>query len=301
MKDGALKRNLLRLWDSVHDVWCLFYIRKHYGVKIMSAEKTIAYIKEHNCSIARYGDGELQIMLQMGEPTFQNGSVKLAKGLRGVFENVNSNLLICMPGGLVSTRGLHEGGKRFWQGWAVNYQQKAVLMIRQHISKAYLFGDANISRPYSPYRTDKKAIRLFPLLKELWDDRDILFVEGEKTRLGVGNDLFDNAKSIKRILCPAENAFEAYDRILETTASCWHGELVVIALGPTATVLAADLSQKGIQALDLGHIDIQYEWYLARKKFVPVKGKYTNETLNGRLVDLCDDEKYLSQIIAEVK
>lgn len=301
MKDSALKRAVLKIWYAVLDAQRLLHVRKHYGLKIMGAEETIAYIKTHSCSIARYGDGEMQIMLQRGGPTFQKGSSELAAGLLGVFQTASPDLLICMPSGLFSIRGLHEGGKRFWKGWAITHQPKVVSMIRQYLDKDYRFGDANISRPYSPYKSKRKAQKLFPMLKELWNDRDILFVEGDKTRLGVGNDLFDNARSIKRILCPAENAFDIYDRILNTTLSCWHGELVIMALGPTATVLAADLSKNGIQALDLGHIDIQYEWYLAGEKFVPVKGKYTNETLNGRQVDSCNDEKYLTQIIAEVK
>lgn len=296
-----IKIAILQIWYAVQDSYRLFHIRRHYGIKVMSAEETITYIKEHNCSIARYGDGELQIMLQMGEPNFQNGSYELAVGLRGGFESACPNLLICMPSSLVSTHGLHEGGKKFWRGWAIKYQQKAVTVIREFLDKSYRFGDANISRPYSPYKSTRKAEKLFPMLKSLWNDRDILFVEGEKTRLGVGNDLFDNAKSIKRILCPAENAFDVYDRILETVKSAWQGELVILALGPTATVLVSDLSKLGIQALDLGHIDIQYEWFLAGEKFVPVKGKYTNETLDGRQVGSCEDEEYLSQIVAEVK
>ena len=49
----------------------------------------------------------------------------------------------------------------------------------------------------------------------MWDNKECLFIEGDKTRMGVGNDLFDNAKSIQRILCPSENAFDKYDAILE--------------------------------------------------------------------------------------
>ena len=37
-------------------------------------------------------------------------------------------------------------------------------------------------------------------MKGIWEGRDIIFIEGEKSRLGVGNDLFDNAQSIHRIL-----------------------------------------------------------------------------------------------------
>ena len=35
--------------------------------------------------------------------------------------------------------------------------------------------------------------------------------------------------------------------------------MVIIALGPTATVLAYDLSLKGIQSLDIGHITNVYD------------------------------------------
>ena len=33
--------------------------------------------------------------------------------------------------------------------------------------------------------------------------------------MGVGNDLFDNVNSIKRVLVPSVNAFDKYDEILE--------------------------------------------------------------------------------------
>lgn len=38
-------------------------------------------------------------------------------------------------------------------------------------------------------------------------------IEGEKSRLGVGNDLFEGAKSIRRILGPAQNAFDKYEEL----------------------------------------------------------------------------------------
>lgn len=47
-------------------------------------------------------------------------------------------------------------------------------------------------------------------------------------------------------------------------------KLVLIALGHTATVLAYDLAEVGYQAIDIGHIDIEYEWFLMRapKKYL---------------------------------
>ena len=78
-------------------------------------------------------------------------------------------------------------------------------------------------------------------------------------------------------------------------------KLFILALGPTATVLAYDLATFGFQALDLGHIDIEYEWFLmgATKK-VPIKNKYVNEAKGGRIKTSIANEKYKSEIIANL-
>ena len=164
-----------------------------------------------------------------------------------------------------------------------------------------MYGDTQITRPYIAYKNSKNAKKIFPKLKELWADKNIIIVEGEKTRLGVGNDLFSNVKSIKRILAPAVNAFHCYDKIKQAVVNNYNGELVLVALGPTATVLAYDLTNFGIQALDLGHVDIEYEWFLNDKRdhdIVP--GKYTNEAEGGNDVVECLDKEYLNSIIEHV-
>ena len=76
----------------------------------------------------------------------------------------------------------------------------------------------------------------------------------------------------------------------------------MIALGPTATVLASDLSKAGVWALDVGHLDVEYEWYRsgAREKTV-LKNKYVNEVAGGRIEADRQDPEYLSQIIARVE
>ncbi len=76
--------------------------------------------------------------------------------------------------------------------------------------------------------------------------------------------------------------------------------LVLIALGPTATVLAHDLAEHGVQSIDVGHIDIEYEWFqMKATSKVPVPWRYVNETGN-RLSELSSDPEYTSQIIAQI-
>ena len=115
--------------------------------------------------------------------------------------------------------------------------------------------------------------------------------------------MLNDAKSVKRILCPAQNAYLSKSRIIEAIVSLHTDELVLLALGPTATILAYELTTMGIQALDIGHLDIEYEWFLSganSKKAVP--GKYVNEVPKGRdCTSECFDEVYLSQIVERIE
>ena len=70
----------------------------------------------------------------------------------------------------------------------------------------------------------------------------------------------------------------------------------------TATVLAYDLAKAGYWAIDLGHLDLEYEWFLSGKtERFAVKGKFTNEVDNGNQVSECTDAKYVEQIISVVE
>jgi glycosyltransferase family protein len=145
-----------------------------------------------------------------------------------------------------------------------------------------------------------KSMGWFKKMKGIWNDRDIIFIEGEKSRLGVGNDLFDNARSIRRILCPPRDAFGHYDDILAETCKHEKDALYLIALGPTATVLAYDIHKTGRQAVDIGHVDVEYEWCrIGTKKKVALTFKAVNESRKGDQV-ANPDETYTKQIIARI-
>ena len=79
--------------------------------------------------------------------------------------------------------------------------------------------------------------------------------------------------------------------------------LVLYALGPTATVLAYDLSHLGYQAIDFGHIDIQYELFLRNATdMIQIPYKYVNEYNGGRneSVGEVEDVNYYRQIIFKI-
>lgn len=310
MRDSVLKRRLVCIYETVysvvHESCRVLNLRINYRLRIMNTADTIRYIKKHRCSIARYGDGEFSFALKSRHLiSFQSNSEELSERLCEVLRTTNDNLLICVPRFLNTFYGCTDECKKYWRNWGKkdDKQKRIVLALRSYRrGSSYLYGNTQITRPYIDYKNKRQAIRVFRMLKSIWDDKTILIVEGEQTRLGIGNDLFANTKSIKRILAPAVNAFDCYDRIIEAVIRNFDGDMVLLALGPTATVMAADLSKKGIQALDIGHIDIEYEWMKqgATSK-VAIKGKYTNEVVDGRNAEACEDAEYLSQIVDVIK
>lgn len=274
-------------------------------LKILDSVGTMDYIEKTNCSVARFGEGEFKWVLFPEEANwgFQDHNPEMAKRLADVLASKDPNLLICLPYALNNIWGRTQDSRNFWYYWSErNDQRKQITdLIRSYHGTEKIFGDTQISRPYIAWKTKKNADIMFPRLKGLWAGKDIIIVEGVKTRLGVGNDLFTCAKSIKRILGPATNAFDHLDEILAKIEEVHTNELIIMALGPTATILAAELSAKGIQAIDIGHVDIEYEWYLrGAKKHDLIPGKFTNEAAQGSNVDDCDDEWYNSQIVARI-
>ena len=117
---------------------------------------------------------------------------------------------------------------------------------------------------------------------------------------GVGNNLFAKAKSVQRIICPAFNAFQEYDRILEATKKHGKNRLVLVALGPTAKPLVLQLAKQGYWALDIGHLDSEYEWYLSGKK-EKTKSRYKHSAENpDEMIEPCNDEEYKQSIISDL-
>lgn len=301
---GCLTVMKKKIRSLIHKTYGLLRLRLFFRPHIMSAEKTIRYIIRNRCSIARFGDGEFYLMLNEKGIGFQEKSPELAKKLDSVLLNHEKNLLICIPGSFNRVRNRTAESKAYWLNWGLTdrHQEIIVRHLWQACGKDYRFGDAQITRPYIAVRNKQSGDRVFPLLSKLWDGRDVLIVEGRQTRMGVGNDLLANTKSIRRILAPATNAFSSYNDILASVLeNAVKDTLVLLALGPTATVLAEELSRRGIQALDLGHIDLEYEWYLRRAtKRELISGKFVNELGTENPVDTCDDPGYLAQIIAEI-
>ena len=190
--------------------------------------------------------------------------------------------------------------KRYW----IYFYKKYKLRLRQLLNKHKIYYNACITRYYEPNGNKSNIQHYINKFKKIWNNRNILIIEGKQTRLGIGNDLFNNSKSIKRIICPAENAFNAYEKILEyiKILNLDDDILILVSLGPTATVLAYDIFKLGKQVIDFGHFDLEYEYFLRNAtKVMKIPFKYVNEAVGGnKNISQVTDQNYFNQIIMKI-
>lgn len=271
---------------------------KLFFPKFRSDKETLRMMIEEGKSLARFGDGEFGIVINAPRQKFQHADEKLADRIKEVLNSNHPDLLI----GIAKQYGNLD-----------RFVDESAMVIREYMTEETrswhqqllqsdrIYSDGYITRPYVIFKdrfTEAPAKR-FDALKEIWKGKKVIIVEGAQTRLGVGNDLFGDAE-IKRILAPATSSFDRYDDILaETLRQAEWADLFLLALGPCAGVLAYDLTLQGHQAIDIGHLDLEYEWFLAGKGHrVPVPYKYNNEVDGGDLVEECHDPVYEMQIAA---
>ena len=251
-------------------------------------------------SLARFGDGEFMWLMNIERKgTFQHADEGLSRRLSEVLGTTDERMIVGVLKVLDDETGYDLDALIYWLPYKVKYYGK----IMQYLDAKQTYADSYISRPYMGYRDKSGAEGRFRNIRRIWDGKRVLIVEGEQTRLGVGNDLMDQTLRIGRILCPAENAFDRYDEILQTTTRIARDyDLVLLALGPTATVLAYDLCRAGIQAVDIGHIDVEYEWFrMGARKKVKIEGRSVHECAEaGEQISNIADEAYQNSVVARV-
>lgn len=293
---AGLKYRFSRIWTTlfVMPINGLRWQAWHNKPFVHSSIDSLKMLVDRKCSICRFGDGEFELL--WGEDIgFQKNSKLMMSRLDEVLHSQNKDILVGLPNIFGDMSDLAPSTIKWWNEYRlVNFTK-----IKDSLGGIENAVDTNITR-FTTERPAGEAEKFITLFRKIWNNRDVTIVEGDKSRLGVGNDLFDNVASLTRIIAPAKNAFLIYDELLQTCIKeIPKGNVVIIALGPTATVLAYDLALAGYQALDLGHIDIQYEYYLRGiYEKVPIPGKYVNEggAIGQTPDDSIIDQSYLKSI-----
>ncbi len=263
--------------------------------RVKTIEQTLDELIEHKYSISRYGDSEFLYVIDKLNLPYQKFNPELRRRMIEILVSDLPGHCVGLPIGYQSMDNLIRRSRITWRSQIAWVYPR----LRKYLDLNKTYYNASMTRVYVTFENKSVSALYFRKLMLLWEGKHVLLIEGDKSRLGVGNDLFANCTSVERILAPAHNAFEKYDELLFEAKKHDTSKLVLIALGPTATVLAYDLAKAGYQALDIGNVDIEYEWYrMGATSKVRIPGKYTSEAVGGRIVDDVIDESYHRQIVA---
>ena len=298
--------NYQRLYSSEHPERMLADLQKLINkdmlekqpdtIQVKGIDETLDYIIEHNPSLVRFGDGEINMLAGDSIP-YQDYDEELVSIMRDIIgQESREEIVVCLPDAFTDRFKFTSWAIPFWKDHMDHYMD----FYRELCSDSW-YGSTFVSRPYIDFEDKSQAKAQFEKLKSIWKNRDLLIVEGATSRSGVGNDLFDEANSIKRIICPSHSAFSRVHEIEQEIEKYATGRLILCMLGPTAKVLAYRLSQKGYQVLDIGHIDSEYEWMkMGAKTKVKFAHKHTAEYNFDQDIEFIEDEVYNSQIVARI-
>ncbi len=265
-------------------------------IRVKPILQSLHYILENSCSVARFGDGEMDIIAGHSIP-YQDYDPQLASELSQILGlESNERLMVCLSDVFENRERYTEDCSSFWEGHLQYYQD-----YYRQICKAPWYGSTFISRPYMDLADKSVSADYFRNLKKIWKGRDILIVEGKTSRSGVGNDLFQEAKSIQRIICPSRNAYAKIEDIVSAIQTYGQDKLVLLMLGPTAKAIAYRLSTTTMQCVDIGHIDSEYEWFTMQAQTkVKLQHKHTAEHNFDQDIILTADRDFLQEIVLDL-
>ena len=274
--------------------WIRYQTLKPTFPKVLDSVASLDILIKSGKSFARFGDGELNL-ISGRSIGFQRVDTPIVKELTRVLISENDKCYIGLPYSFSSLKYFKLDARCFWLYSIVrNYS----CWKKYFRDKPYL--DTQCSRFYMDIRNQSQSETILRKWLELWDRRNVVIIEGSNTKMGVGNDLFINASNIRRIICPHKNAFAVYEDILAEAKLLPKDSLILISLGPTASVLAYDLSVCGYQAIDTGHLDLEYNWMKSGAKIkTRVVGRAVNE-LHDETPEEIYDKTYMAQIIKRI-
>lgn len=232
---------------------------KKEKIKVHSVEETIDELLNNNKSMVRFGDGEIT-MMRGRSLVLQKSNPQLMDELKRIVGFQHEGLIVTLPD-IFNGLDMYCRKSRFFWRDHLFFSRKTYEKYCD-VSKTYY--NTTISRFYITLCDHERSRQWIEKLKMVWKDKDIVIVEGEKTHNGVGNDLLASAKSIERIICPSSNAYAKLDELYNVCLTYGKDKLFLLSAGAAAKPLAEKLFLAGYRVLDIGNLDMEYEWFLAR-------------------------------------
>jgi hypothetical protein len=213
---------------------------------------------------------------------YQERSLPLQAELKRILRSTRDDCLIGIPDVFGNNDRMRPMARDYWEGelrpFRHNYHRALDL------KKTYY--DSFASRIYKDLEDKAPARRRFEQWQRVWEGKDLVIIEGALSRLGVGNDLFSNARRVRRILGPAENAYSQYNELLAAALACESSALFILALGPTATVLSYASVRTVVEPRPRSHRH-RIRGFL-RQRLTWLSVEIYQQALGGRVVGECE-------------
>lgn len=217
-------------------------VRSFVNESQLDLTKTLETLADSEQSFARFGDGEFRLLLRPDfDLRFQQNGPELREAMGKVLSNSQDNLLVGFP---QLYRDAH------WTGiWAELWSE-----LQPYLDPDTCYGNSHVTRPLAFSSLGPRATQLW---RKIWDGKHVAIVTGEGSRFDLLPELFSNVAKTTTFASSATNAFSDLERVKsEVLAS--DVDLVLIALGPAGTILAAELAAAGRRSLDIGHLSDSY-------------------------------------------
>lgn len=243
------------------------------SIKVHSIDETIDELLHTEKSMVRFGDGEI-VMIKGVDLMLQKASAEIADGLKEILAYRYDDLIVTIPGIFDGLSDHHKASQKFWRDHLLFCRKT----YETYCNPNRVYYTTFVSRCYYFAKDRTPCDGWFAKIRKIWENRDVVIVEGSRTHNGVGNDLLDTAKTIERIICPPCDAYGALPAILEACAAYEKERLFLLSVGVAAKFLAAELFRQGYRVLDIGNLDMEYEWYVRR---APGKCKLEKHDIAG--------------------
>lgn len=243
------------------------------SIKVHSIDETIDELLHTEKSMVRFGDGEI-VMIKGVDLMLQKASAEIADGLKEILAYRYDDLIVTIPGIFDGLSDHHKASQKFWRDHLLFCRKT----YETYCNPNRVYYTTFVSRCYYFAKDRTPCDGWFAKIRKIWENRDVVIVEGSRTHNGVGNDLLDTAKTIERIICPPSDAYGALPAILEACAAYEKERLFLLSVGVAAKFLAAELFRQGYRVLDIGNLDMEYEWYVRR---APGKCKLEKHDIAG--------------------
>lgn len=193
-------------------------------------------------SIARFGDGELKLMMNKGCVS-QVARPDLARELFNVLSG-DSKALVGIP-----TLDKRNPKYESWRKMAHKFEP---------FLGGTNYGSAFITRPdNAPWINNKK---FFDDIQSLWKDKQVTFVGNGVRSLTAEFLEKTGAKKVDWVLSPYRDAYKSIGQLVYDVGMMGN-KVVILCVGATATCMAERLAICGHHAIDLGHIGMFWRAY----------------------------------------